>query len=136
MARAPRRTPAGGLKPQRETPLHIRCATLLKYALPPPCSFFHCPNGGRREPREAAKLKAMGVMPGVADLGIMMPRGRIGWIEIKTDEGDQDVGQIEFERLCRALGAPYEVCRSEEEVAAVCTRWLAPLGLTLRARLL
>ena len=28
----------------------------------------HCPNGGKRNPREAAKLRGMGVKPGVPDV--------------------------------------------------------------------
>lgn len=33
--------------------------------------FFHCPNGGHRSAREGAKLKALGVSPGVPDLIIV-----------------------------------------------------------------
>jgi hypothetical protein len=36
---------------------------------------FHVPNGGKRDGREAKKLKTMGVVPGVADL-IFLYNGR------------------------------------------------------------
>lgn len=35
---------------------------------------YHVPNGGRRDVREAAKLKAIGVKPGVLDLNLDLPR--------------------------------------------------------------
>lgn len=44
------------------------------------------PNGGRRAPREAARLKAEGVKPGVSDL--LLPLRRDGfaglWLELKA----------------------------------------------------
>jgi len=36
---------------------------------------FHIPNGGNRNPREAARLKRMGVRPGVSDYCLPIPRG-------------------------------------------------------------
>lgn len=35
---------------------------------------FHIPNGGRRDKREAGKLKAMGVKSGVPDIALLIPR--------------------------------------------------------------
>lgn len=39
--------------------------------------FFHVPNGGKRNPREAHKLKLMGVKRGVPDLFILNPPPKI-----------------------------------------------------------
>jgi len=36
--------------------------------------WFHCPNGGNRNPKEAYKLKQMGVKAGVPDILIFEPR--------------------------------------------------------------
>ena len=46
---------------------------------------FHIPNGGKRNVREAAMLKAAGVKAGVPDLFLPVPRGRFFglWIELK-----------------------------------------------------
>ena len=51
--------------------------------------FFHVPNGGYREKREAYKLKAMGVKAGVPDICILLARhGYHGlWIEMKREKG-------------------------------------------------
>lgn len=45
---------------------------------------FHIPNGGYRRPSEAARLKAMGVTPGVPDLFI--PKWHL-FIEMKKSKG-------------------------------------------------
>lgn len=45
---------------------------------------FHIPNGGKRMPSEAAKLKAMGVLAGVPDLFI--PKYKL-FIEMKRIKG-------------------------------------------------
>ena len=43
----------------------------------------HSPNGGKRDAREAAKLKRMGVKPGVPDL--MLPVAREGYIGLAIE---------------------------------------------------
>jgi len=129
--------PAGARIHQKETPLHIASATFLRHALPPPCRFLHVPNedDGMLSKEQRSKRIAMGMWPGAADLLIMMPKARGGWIELKTKTGPQQDNQIEFERAAQLLGWPYEICRSVEEVAATAERWIAPLGLKLRARI-
>lgn len=65
---------------------------LLQWAQLQPCAggkistfLVHVPNGGLRKYTEAARLKAMGVTPGVSDLLFALPRlGYHGlWIEMK-----------------------------------------------------
>lgn len=48
---------------------------------------FHVPNGGKRNKREAARLKAMGVRPGVHDYFLPVARSMYHglWIELKPD---------------------------------------------------
>lgn len=50
----------------------------------PDVLIFHIPNGGYRRPSEAARLKAMGVVPGVPDLFI--PEWNL-FIEMKKEKG-------------------------------------------------
>lgn len=48
-------------------------------------SLFAVPNGGKRHPREAARLKAQGVKSGVPDIFLPLPSGRFHglFIELK-----------------------------------------------------
>ena len=50
---------------------------------------FAIPNGGRRNPREAARLKKMGVKAGVSDIFLPIPRNNCHglWIELKAPKG-------------------------------------------------
>jgi hypothetical protein len=60
--------------------------------------FFHIPNGELRDPIIGAKLKAMGVRPGVADLIFLWATGivtRVLFLELKRKgEGLSDVQRV------------------------------------------
>ena len=56
------------VEPQREDTMHIQLVTMLRWCLRPDVIMRHVPNGEDRTPRIGAKLKAMGVLPGSADL--------------------------------------------------------------------
>lgn len=73
---------------------------------------FHIPNGGKRRRVEAAILKGMGTMAGVADLCVMLPGNRSLWVEVKSDSGTERPGQKDFAATCKRLGHPYFVTRS------------------------
>lgn len=45
------------------------------------------PNGGKRDVREAKRLKDEGAMAGIPDLFVVLPGGRMVWIELKTRKG-------------------------------------------------
>jgi hypothetical protein len=83
---------------------------------------FHCPNGGKRSPVEAAIFKAMGVLPGVADL-LVFWRGGHGAIELKAGKGSQTDSQRYFQVQWIHCGGQYAVCRSIDEVEAVLNLW-------------
>lgn len=76
------------------------------------CVAYHIPNGGARNEREGANLKAQGVVPGVADLHILC-NGKSLYIELKTAIGTQSNEQKEFERMVNNHGAQYHVVRDE-----------------------
>lgn len=50
---------------------------------------FHIPNGGKRDAREAARFKRMGVKPGVPDLFLPVAKGGFNglFIELKAKGG-------------------------------------------------
>lgn len=86
-----------------------------------PLSLFHIPNGGKRDLKTAARLKAEGVKPGVADLFLMLARGGYHglFIEMKPVKGGrQTEAQKEFERVCSEAGYRYVLAKGWGE--AVC----------------
>lgn len=63
------------------------------------------PNGGRRNPREGARLKAEGVKPGVSDLLLPLRRGGFGslWLELKAPGEKPNPNQRAWlERMAKA----------------------------------
>lgn len=90
-------------------------ARFLDVSLPPQTVFFHIPNGGKRNPGEAAKFKAMGVRAGVPDICIIH-RGRSIFIELKTADGKVSKTQTEMMATLTLAGAVCTVCRSVDEV--------------------
>jgi VRR-NUC domain len=100
--------------------------------LSPGLTVFAIPNGGKRNPREAARMKGMGVMPGVADLFIMWdrsyPRPGILFVELKAPRGRVSEAQAAFAKRCGWHGAPHAICRSVEEVES----FLRVLGAPIR----
>jgi hypothetical protein len=75
------------------------------------------PNGGSRNPREAARLKKGGVVPGVSDLVLFMPNQfhHALCIEIKSKEGRQSQLQKDWQKLVEVYNFKYVVCRSFDE---------------------
>ncbi|WP_071133871.1 VRR-NUC domain-containing protein [Millionella massiliensis] len=78
---------------------------------------LHVPNGGYRESREGVNLKKQGVVAGVADLLLLIPRKGFGClcIEMKYGRGKQSDLQREWEEKTSRHGNLYQVCRSLEE---------------------
>lgn len=87
---------------------------------------YHVPNGGWRDKVVAAKLKASGVIPGVADLILDIARGGYHGlrIELKTAKGKQSPAQREWQRLEEAHGYKYIVCRSLDEFVSEVSNYL------------
>lgn len=84
--------------------------------------WFHVPNGGKRNGREAGRLKRMGVRPGVADLLFFWGRDK-GAIELKAGKNKQTDTQEAFQAEWEALGGKYRVCRDFESVVATLCEW-------------
>ncbi|MDI1301969.1 MAG: VRR-NUC domain-containing protein [bacterium] len=87
---------------------------------------FAIPNGGDRHPVVAAKLKAEGVLRGVSDLFLMVPRGTFHgmFIEMKSRTGSLTDEQGEFIERAAAQGYATAVCHSFDEARDVITRYL------------
>lgn len=144
--------PEGGAPPVRpvrqhtEDDLQVQVAEFLDWALPEPYRWLHVPNGGKRARIEAARLKAMGVKAGAADVLIfcplpnhlklitrdgMMPAGvRVVWIELKSETGRLTEEQETWRDWCHLTGTPWFCCRSLDEVIEACRE----VGIPLKAR--
>lgn len=111
-------------KMKREELIHRAIVDYLKVVGPIYRLWWaHVPNGGSRHPAEAANLKRMGVIAGVADLLIIPEGGKAHWLEVKSETGRQQPKQKAFEHAMTALGSPYEIVRSVTDAETVIKKW-------------
>lgn len=82
---------------------------------------FAVPNGGVRNSTDAAMLIGEGVVPGVADLILLLPDGESHalCLEMKTGKGRQSDHQKAWQAAVEAAGYRYEVCRSLDDFRRV-----------------
>lgn len=75
---------------------------------------FSIPNGGARNAVTASILKAEGVVAGVSDLILLVPRHDHPClcIEMKTPKGRQSPAQKEWQQQVESIGGKYIICRS------------------------
>ena len=95
--------------------------------------FYHCPNGEARSKRTGARLKAMGVRPGVGDICIVLPGGSAAFLELKTAKGRSSPEQRIFRADCQAIGARYDIAASPEQAVDVLLSWGALRSNPLRS---
>ena len=101
-----------------EENMQIACVRWFSYQYPKLAPWLHhSPNGGKRNPREAARFKAMGTKPGFPDL--ILIHGSKGFsglcIEFKTATGKQTQEQKRWEVHMHGERFSYRICRSVEE---------------------
>jgi len=85
---------------------------------------FHVPNGGLRHRRTGAVMKAMGTLPGVADMCILADGGATLWLELKHGKGKQTESQKSFESNCTAKGHVYRVANGLMDALETVERFL------------
>lgn len=103
-----------------ESQLQRACITWLRLQYPKVVAFA-IPNGGKRNAREGAILKAEGVLAGVPDLFIAEPHGHYSglFIEMKAGRGTTTEAQDAMIRRLGEAGYCVDVCRSLEDFQAV-----------------
>ena len=106
-----------------ELTLQKFAVALLRSSAAPGVIYFHCPNGAPTSARTGARMKAMGLLAGVADLVIVRPGGLVYFLELKTAKGSLSIAQRAFRDACEANGVPYAVAYSPERVEAVLRGW-------------
>lgn len=75
-------------------------------------TFFHVPNGGKRNVIEAARFKKLGVRAGVYDLAIVLPEARAVFVEVKAPKSYASKKQKEFNERVSNLSCPTAIVRS------------------------
>lgn len=95
----------------------------LLFFAKPDVQWFAVPNQGRRSMQDGVRKKAEGMLRGVADLCVMLPEGRTGWLELKTPIGRQTDDQKGFQAKCERLGHPYAVAHTLDEAIAALQQW-------------
>jgi hypothetical protein len=101
-------------------------AAMVEYVrwVKPEILIFHVANGGLRSKTEAARLKWMGVLAGVPDLILILPKGRCAFWEVKW-KGELSPEQRDFIKRLTELGHSWAVVRSIDDAR----RELAALGI-------
>lgn len=105
---------------RREEEHQIQCACVRWFRLQYPHfahNLFAVPNGGRRDEVTAGKLKAEGVLAGVADLILLKSNAEFGalLIEMKTRTGRQRDTQKQWQKKIERDGYKYVICRSIDD---------------------
>ena len=101
-----------------EDDIQVSCIYWFSYQFPKILKLLIAiPNGGRRNRREAARLKKSGVVPGVSDLVLFIPNQfhHALCIEIKSKDGRQSQLQKDWQKLVEVYNFKYVVCRSLDE---------------------
>lgn len=93
--------------------------------------FFHPANGGKRNAREAARFKRLGVMAGVSDIFVAIPAGGFHglFIELKAPKPHASrvtKAQDEFARLMEEEGYFVDICYGWDEARARIINYLLP----------
>lgn len=106
-----------------------QCALFAWAAWKPELHLMHAiPNGGKRDIRTAAKLKAEGVKPGVPDIFLPVAKGGFHglYIELKRRKGGTlSKAQEAWIRALMAQGYLCAVCHGWEAARAEIERYMA-----------
>ena len=90
---------------------------------------FHIPNENDRSDSnmiQGAIRKSLGVVSGVSDLILLIPRGSHGalCIEMKDERGTQKPAQKEWQTIVETQGYRYVICRSLEQFQTIIKEYL------------
>ena len=100
----------------REQIALITWVRLMGTKHPELATIYHCPNGGYRDPRTAAKFKAMGVLAGVWDIFLPCPAPGL-YVEMKAGKGRLTPGQVSFRDALQPHGYTFIVAYSWHDAA-------------------
>lgn len=107
----------------KELKIHIAVADFLRRAAHHNLIWYHPANEGARSVAAGAKLKAMGMLPGVADFAFVLPGGKAAFLEIKAEDGKLSPDQVSFQILCTRVSVPFAIARSLDEAKLILLGW-------------
>lgn len=94
-----------------EINLHSLCFIWFHNTYPEHRQMLFHVNNKARNAIEGNRFKAMGVVKGVSDLVLILPK-KVVFLELKTETGIQSPEQKEFEKKVTARGHEYIIIRS------------------------
>jgi hypothetical protein len=110
-----------------ELQIQIALIERLGWMCLPDCVYFHVPNGELRDKRAAAKLKAMGELPGVSDIEFIYndQAGRLHvlFLELKARGRRPSDDQQIFGRRVSRLGCAFECADSIDQAVEILQRY-------------
>ena len=115
-----------------EDDLQVTLAEWLDRFLPKDVRWWHVPNGGKRDPFEAARFKKMGVKAGVVDNHFVMPDGTLAVIELKIKPNRPTPEQETFLAEVSRRGGYAACCYSLDETLETLNTWLGDYGMSIR----
>lgn len=109
-------------KKKREYPESRLQKVIASHLMMSGAFFFSIPNEAQRSPMMAAHLKAMGMLPGVADLCVII-QGRAHFMEVKSPDGVQSAAQRDFQASCVIQNIPYALVRDIGSALNALSAW-------------
>jgi hypothetical protein len=85
--------------------------------------FLHPRNEEVQSPRTVSKQMALGMLPGVPDIIAFSPEGKPHFMEFKSENGDLDDNQQNFQMWAIRANLPHSVVRSVGEAMKVFQFW-------------
>lgn len=105
-----------------EDKVHVAILDWIR-TVAPQCLPFHVPNEGERTASAAVNLQRLGLVPGIPDLAILAPGGRVYFIEVKAQGGVLSKAQRAINDRFLEMGQPYAVCRSIDDARVAFKHW-------------
>lgn len=105
-----------------ETRLQTAVVKHLQAAATPGTFWLHPENERKRTPQQANLAKAMGMLPGAADL-LVFGKSFLGALEFKAGNNGQTSAQEAFQSLWEAIGGSYWVCRDVDTALELLREW-------------
>ena len=112
--------------PMSEHTLQVAVCQYLAVAMKPDLHWCAIPNGGKRDMRTAVKLKREGVKAGTPDIVILLPEGRVAWLELKIKGGSLSLEQQAFRKICQRLGHHWALIKSVDDAKEFLTAISGP----------